>query len=243
MIHEGWACNPGSPENCDLQESLYDQDKRGNTHSRGYALVEIDPTGKKPLRELQIRSNPRRPVAHLTLDCTPFGNKLKDGARFLEQAAAKLIIEAKVTSDAAVALRLTGKVNLDRIALDVQTAAQNIQEAIGVKAVALDATSINLGAPGPNQGDADSAMSREDIERASIRSLVEEEHLWGLDGEQEAIANLFFELKEGVRTGQTDEELAELIQVSPLVDKIRAAKDALAPSEPPLVPTATGGAA
>ena len=53
--------------------------------------------------------------------------------------------------------------------------------------------------------------------------MVDDEHLWGLDGEQEGIANLFFKLKEGVRSSKSKEELAELVQLSPLVEKIRTA--------------------
>ena len=53
-------------------------------------------------------------------------------------------------------------------------------------------------------------------------ALVEAEHLWGLEGEQDAVADLFFDLKEGVRANKSVDELAELVQVSPLTGKIRA---------------------
>jgi len=223
MVHEGWACNPGSPENCELTESYYDRDKADNPCPRGYAWVEIDPSAEKPLQKLEVRSNPRRPVFHLSLDCTPFGNKLKDGVAALEKASCKLIAENQVPTEAAVVLRLTGKVNLARLALDLQIAAQNIEQAAAVKAVCLDASTINLGDAGFGAGGGEAILSREDIERASIRSLVDDEHLWGLDGEQESIANLFFKLKEGVRSSKSKEELAELVQLSPLVEKIRTA--------------------
>jgi exonuclease SbcD len=198
MLHDGWACNPGSPENCDLHESHYDLDKTAAVRPRGYAWAEIDPTLEIPLRKLEIQSNPRRPVVHLSLDCTLFGNKLKDGAVALETAACKLIAENKATSNCAVAMRLTGKINLGRIALDLQIAAQNIEKAAAVTAVALDATTINLDGIAPAGHTGDAALSREEIERASISSLVAEEHLWGLEGEEGSIARLFFELKEGV---------------------------------------------
>jgi len=45
---------------------------------------------------------------------------------------------------------------------------------------------------------------------------------WGLEGEQDAVADLFFDLKEGVRANKSVDELAELVQVSPLTGKIRA---------------------
>ena len=72
-------------------------------------------------------------------------------------------------------------------------------------------------------GNFGTTLSREEIERGAIRGLVEEEHLWGLDGEREAVANLFFELKEGVRANKSVDELAELVNVSPLIETIRAA--------------------
>ncbi|HYT60088.1 MAG TPA: hypothetical protein VEL06_07945, partial [Haliangiales bacterium] len=56
-----------------------------------------------------------------------------------------------------------------------------------------------------------------------LRHLVNEEHLWGLDGEQEAIANLFYDLKEAIHNGRSTQELAETIRSSPLVEKIRVA--------------------
>ena len=239
MIHDGWACNPGSPENCELAESRYDESPRG------YAWVEIEPAAKPALRKVEIQSNPRRPVVHLSLDCTPFGNKLKDGAGALEAAACNLLEERLTPRRAAVALRLTGKINLGRMALDLQIAAQNIEKASGVVAVALDATGINLDEIGSGENADAAALSREEIERASIRALVDAENLWGMDGEQERIANLFFELKEGVRARKSAEELAEQIQASPLVEKIRAAGEAakLLPGAKPAPPGSTGGAA
>jgi DNA repair exonuclease SbcCD nuclease subunit len=229
MIHDGWACNPGSPENCDLHESHYDLGKSGVTLPRGYAWVEIEPASDKPLRALEIRSNPRRPVIHLSLDCTPFGNKLREGAAALEKAACERIAQSNASKNAAVDLRLAGKINLGRIALDLQIAAQNIEQVAGVAAVALDATAINLDGAFRGENPGDAALSREEVERASISNLVEEEHLWGLDGEQAAIANLFLELKEAVRNGRSEDEMAEQIQLSALIEKIHAARSSQAP--------------
>jgi hypothetical protein len=72
-------------------------------------------------------------------------------------------------------------------------------------------------------GNLETTLSREEIERSAIRGLVEEERLLGLDGEREAVANLFFELKEGVRANKSVDELAELLNVSPLIETLRAA--------------------
>jgi len=236
MLHEGWACNPGSPENCDLNESLYDRDKDGSSRPRGYAWVEIDPSSGKPLPVIEIRSNPRRPVFHLGLDCMPFSAELKDGAAVLEQAACAVIAKNAASAEAVVALRLTGKANFGRLAFDLEAVARNIEQAANVTAVSLDLSATNLEGLGLAVGSVETTLSREEIERGAIRGLVEEERLRGLDGEREAVANLFFELKEGVRANKSVEELAELVNVSPLIETIRAA-DAVQ------VETAAGSAA
>lgn len=245
MVYEGWACNPGSPENCELNEARYDRDPSGNVRPRGYAWLEIDPAAAAPLRSVEIRSNPRRPVFQINLDCTPFGNKLKDGVAALQEAACKLIAGQLAPPQAAIDLRLVGKINLGRIALDLRVAGQQLERAAGVTAVALDASGINLGETAPGAAPQQPELSREEIERGAIRTLMQDEHLWGLDGEQETIARLFFELKEGIRANRPVEHFVELIQLSPLIDKIReaglqkpaapaaAAKDPL-PETPPL---------
>ena len=223
MVYEGWACNPGSPENCELNEARYDRDPSGNPRPRGYAILEIDPSFPTPLRSLEIRSNPRRPVLQLSLDCSPFGNKLKEGVTALETAACKLIGAHAAPLDAAVELRLVGKINLARLALDLRITAQNIEKGAEVKAVTLDVTGINLGDALPGATPELTHLSREEIERGAIRALLQDEHLWGLDGEQETIARLFFELKEAVRANRPIEHLVELIQLSSLIDKVREA--------------------
>ena len=119
-------------------------------------------------------------------------------------------------------LRLTGKLNLGRLALDLDLAARNIERVANIKAAFLDVSGVDLSGPSAALGPVETTLSREEIERASIRGLVEEEHLWGLDGEQDAVADLFFVLKEGVRANKSVDELAELVQVSPLTEKIRA---------------------
>jgi len=121
-----------------------------------------------------------------------------------------------------VVLRLTGKLNLGRLALDLDLAARNIERVANIKAAFLDVSGLDLSGPGAALGPVETTLSREEIERASIRGLVEAEHLWGLEGEQDAVADLFFDLKEGVRANKSVDELAELVQVSPLTGKIRA---------------------
>jgi hypothetical protein len=221
MLHEGWACNPGSPENCDLNESLYDRDKDGTLRPRGYAWVKIDPTSGQPQPVIEIRSNPRRPVFRLSLDCTPLSGELKNEAAF-EKAACELIASNGVPAEAAVVLRLTGKASFGRLSLDLEAVARNIEQAANVTAVFLDLSATEMEGPGSAGGNVESTLSREEVERGAIRGLVEEERLWGLDGEREAVARLFFELKEAVRANKSVDELAELVNVSPLIETIRA---------------------
>ncbi len=222
MLHGGWACNPGSPENCELRESLYGAD------ARGYAVVALDPTDFARPVDIRIASNPRRPCLHLELDCTPFGNKLKDGAAALEKAAVKLFAAKLAPPNAAIELRLTGQINLNRIALDAAALSRAIEQGAGVAAVSLNLTGINLADGAPVSGGDGATISREELERAALRELVEGENLWGLDGEQQTVADLFFDLKEAVRLGRSAHEIAETIRTQPLVEKIRAAQ--LAPT-------------
>ena len=141
----------------------------------------------------------------------------------LETAACKLIGAYAAHADAAVELRLLGKINLARLALDLRATALSIERNAGIQAVALDVTGINLGEALPGATPELTHLSREEIERGAIRALLQDEHLWGMDGEQETIARLFFELKEAVRANRPVEHLVELIQLSPLIDKVREA--------------------
>jgi len=215
MTHADWACNPGSVENCDLREAAV-------PGPRGYAVVEINPLrGKKPF-SLQIRDNPRRPCHQLTLDCTPFGNKLKNGAAALVDAAVDLIRAESFPVESIVDLRLTGRLNFDRIALDLGSACAEIEKAAHVRAVSLDTTSLNvegLSADGTVINTED--LTREAVERNAIRNLVNAENLWGLDGRQDEFAALFYELKEAVRAGKSGEDLAERICQSPLLELVQ----------------------
>jgi exonuclease SbcD len=226
MLYEGWACNPGSPENCGSREALYDVDASNSKVDRGYAVVELDPHDPAKPVSISIRSNPRRPCLHLDLDCTPFGNKLKDGVAALEKAALKLICLHSPAPAAVVELRLTGRINLDRIALDLEQLAANIEHAAGVSAVSINPAGINLQAIGVGSLVDGETVSREELERSALRQLVDQDPLWGLDGEQQAAATFFFELKEAIRDGRSAPELAEMIRADSLVEKVRAAKSA-----------------
>jgi DNA repair protein SbcD/Mre11 len=224
MIHGSWACNPGSPENCDLREAEYDLAAISGTNARGYAVVELDPFTPLWAPSISIRSNPRRPCIQLELDCTQFGNKLKNGAGALEAAALKLIKAAAPSASAVVEIRLTGHLNLDRIALDLESLGTGIQAAAGVAVVCINPAGINLESPSSGSMEMLEGLSREDLERSALRQLVKDDPLWGLDGEQERAATLFYDLKEAVRYGRSANELTELICGSPLIEKIRSAR-------------------
>jgi exonuclease SbcD len=237
MIYGGWACNPGSPENCDLREAAYDLDSGCGINPRGYAVVELDTPDHTVPISISIRSNPRRPCLQLELDCTPFGNKLKDGVTALGKAALNLIHAAAPPAAAVVEIRLTGQINLDRIALDLEALGNEIETAAGVAAVCVNPAGINLESIATGSTGAVEGLSREDLERSALRQLVSEDTLWGLDEEQETAATLFYELKEAVRRRRSEHELADLICASPLLEKVRSAR-ATPPADPAL-PTET----
>jgi hypothetical protein len=234
MVYGGWACNPGSPENCDLREALYSLGKDGQPVGRGYAVLEIDPNRPDQPVSLEIRSNPRRPCFRVELDCTSFGNKTKNGAEAFLASAVNAIKAGSPDNTAVVELMLAGSLNLNRVALDLTKAALEIAEQAGVFAVSLDTTRLNIGngfAPGGLAG-AD-LLPRDELERRAILQLVDEQPLWGLQDEGQAFADLFYEIKELVRAGQTGEAIAGRIGISPLVEKVRLASATSAPGAPP----------
>jgi DNA repair exonuclease SbcCD nuclease subunit len=227
MIHGDWACNPGSLEHCELREAASDR-PGGKGTARGYAVVDLDPARARPTR-IEIRAIPRRPVHHVDLDCTPFGNKTKHGADSLIEAAIEAISAASPTPDAVIDLWLTGRLNLNRVALDQAAAADTIAARAGVLAVAIDTTRLNVGFIGAGSGSAaDADLPRDELERRAIQQLVDGEPLWGLDGERGQFADFLYELKETVREGKTVEEIAGKVATSPLVELIRWSKSGAA---------------
>ena len=222
MCHGAWACNPGSPENCDVCEASYDFGPDGKGVPRGYATLEIDASRRQKPIHLEIRSNPRRPIRRLALDCSPFGNKTRDGAAAFVQAAVKLIQEAEALPESVIDLRLTGRLNLNRIALDHAMASNEIETQAAVFAVAIDVSDLNVAERQAACGSITEQFSREELEKAAIRAVVTEKHLWGLDHRDDEFASLFYELKESVRLRKTGSELAEQVGRSPLLELICA---------------------
>jgi hypothetical protein len=164
------------------------------------------------------------------LDCTAFGNKTKNGADAFLLSAVKAIREANPDKTAVIELMLTGNLNLNRIALDLTKAALDIAGQVGVFAVSIDTTRLNIGnefATGGSTGT--DLLPRDQLERRAILQLVDEAPLWGLQAERQVFADLFYELKKLVRNGQTGEAIAGLVSTSPLVEKVRVANIAAAP--------------
>lgn len=237
MIHGDWACNPGSPENCELREAGADRDKAGGIVPRGFAVVEIDPSQRGKPVSLSVRTNPRRPVHRIELNCTPFGNKTRNGAEALVTAALKAIAEVAPKPDAVIDLWLTGRLHLNRIALDQSSLAAAVTPAARVFAVAVDTTRLNVGAEDVGSGaNAPAEMPRDELERKAIHDLVETHPLWGLEDQREEFARLFYELKEAVRIGRFADEITGQIATNPLVRLIGVEKPVLVPAPP--APTA-----
>jgi DNA repair protein SbcD/Mre11 len=222
MRHGDWACNPGSLENCNMSEASYDRDFSGRRVGRGYAVLEIDPAQRRRPIHLHIHSNPRRPVRGLTLDCSPIGSQAMDGAAALVQAAVDLIQTAKVTPDTVIDLRLTGRLNLNRIALDQTLAAQEIQSAAEVFAVAIDLAGLDVGGFLPGSELPARGLSREELEKNAIREVVASKRLLGIGDREDDFSAFCYELKEAVRKQKSGTELTEQIACSPLLDRVAA---------------------
>jgi exonuclease SbcD len=223
MRYGDWACNPGSLENCDVSEARYNWDLAGAPLARGYAVLEIDPAQPQKPVDLQIRNNPRRPVHRLMLDCSPFGHKTKEGAAALVLAAVGLIRAAGPGPDSLIDLRLTGRLNLNRIALDPTSAAIEIQEQAEVFAVAVDLAGLDFGSSLTGSELAGRGFSREELEKAAIQQVVSAKHLWGIDDREEDFSEFCYKLKEAVRKDKSTAELAEQIGSSPLLELIACA--------------------
>ena len=218
MMHGDWACNPGSPENCDIHEASYDADSAGVAVNRGYAVVELDTAHRSKPVNLRIHTNPRRPVVRLLLDCTPFGNKTKNGAAALVEAAIKLINATGASREALIDLKLTGKLNLNRIALDQTLAATEMAEEAQVFAVSIDLSGLSVGSLLPNGEGGERIVTREELEKGAIREAFHRRYHLGIEDRDEELCALFYRLKEAVRRGTPGIELAGNIERSPLVD-------------------------
>ena len=217
QLHEGWACNPGSPENCDLREAEYGFGPNGKPLPRGFAVVEIDPMRRDRPLSVEIRNNERRPCERLTMDCAIFREQPRDADALID-AAAQLIRKRKLRAETVVELDLRGPLDLKRMMLDLPTLCAAIEKAADVFAVTFDLRNLNAEIAGATEDAGLENTSREDLEKNAIRGLVEERIPVGLDGRANDFAELFYALKEAVRVGRSGEELAEQISQSSLVE-------------------------
>jgi exonuclease SbcD len=222
MLHGDWACNPGSPENCDIKETAYDTDSAGAAVNRGYAVVTLDPAERSKPVDLKIHATPRRSIVRLSLDCSPFGSKTKNGAAALIEAAVKLIQGAGAPPEAVIDLRLTGKLNLNRIALDQSLVATEIEKEAKVFVVSIDLSGLSIGGLLPNGQANGQIITREELEKQAIQGAFQRRYGLGIEDREADLCALFYELKEAVRHGKPGTELAETIEQSALVDLVQS---------------------
>jgi hypothetical protein len=155
-------------------------------------------------------------------------------------AAVEAIAQAKPTPDAVIDGWLTGKLNLNRIALDLPLASEQLGALAGVFAASLDPTLLNLGEGGGHATSEGQGVARDVLERQAIRALLENEPVWSLEAERDSFSELFYDLKEAVRLGRASEEIAQQIATSPLVNAVRlAGSTAPSSSSAPAAPADT----
>jgi hypothetical protein len=145
------------------------------------------------------------------------------------KAAVKLIRANDI--DTVIDLRLTGKLNLNRVALDQALVSQQIEQRAGVYAVGIDVTGLNIGAQPDEIFGKSTGISREEIEQQAIQALLDQQDLLGLEEAKGELATLFYEIKEAVRQNRQTVELTERIRSSSLVEQIHAAQRARTEAE------------
>jgi hypothetical protein len=115
---------------------------------------------------------------------------------------------------------LTGKLNLNRLALDRASATSEIEAQARVFAVSMDLNRLDLGESVAGSDRATKGLSREELEKTAIRNVVAIKHLWGLDHREDEFSAFCYELKESVRREKSGVELAAQIARSPLLELI-----------------------
>lgn len=216
MIHRAedgrpWAINPGSPENCRLDEA----DAPG---PRGWAEVVIDPEALPGLvlADAAIRECPRRPVLKRELDVTPFGNKLKAGDEAIAHAALKLLASDPPPPGAVVRLYLTGQLNIGRITLEPLTLAELLADAAGIAGVEVNLEKLELFTGRPATGRSLEGLTTAQIERLALEEMLQERPPEGLEDRVTETAELFVQLKRLVAQHAGGEAVLEALETSPL---------------------------
>jgi DNA repair exonuclease SbcCD nuclease subunit len=224
MLYENWAYNAGSPENCELREATYDLNLYKNITKRGYAIIDINTNNQESPVHIMPCSNPRRPVHRITLDCTPFGKKLKDGAAMLIGSASALICANNLNSTSVIDLTLTGKINLNRIALDQTAAEIEIEQNTNVAAVAINVTKLILESTTTHKYSHHTYPNRKELEKIAILQILNHDHLFGIDDGDQDFAYLLQNLKDGISANWSTDKIAEYLHQSYLIDRILDSK-------------------
>ncbi|MBB65216.1 MAG: metallophosphoesterase [Waddliaceae bacterium] len=199
MIHDHWAVNPGSPENCRLSEASYE--------NRGYAVVEIC---EEKLRSVEIHSNSRRPIIECSVDCSPIA-KFRKGVweKLLEHILLGLR-KKELSENAVIHVRLSGSMNIRRLAVDKASLEKTLEEELAVEAVFIDHEDLHLFAGRYNTEEAPQRSSRKELERKAIQSLLMEE-----GKEDPSLVDLCLQLKHAVEKQSTPEEILESLLQAP----------------------------
>ena len=216
MIHRDehghiWAVNPGSPENCRLQEANFDT-------PRGYAEVEIESNALPgmALMRAEIFDTPRRPVTSVEVDVTPFGNKLKGGAQAIADAASKAVKGKKFARETILRVFLKGSLNIGRIAVEPSVMAQELEKKINVAGVDVDVSGIQLYTGRQVEKSARPDLPTAEIERLALEDLLRQRPIDGLENKIEDTAKLFIQLKDFVAQRADDEAILEALTLSSL---------------------------
>lgn len=216
MMHGGepgrsWAINPGSPENCTLDEAS----QKG---PRGWAEIEIEPQALPGMKLVQakIEDCPRRPVLRVDLDVSAWGNKLKAGSEKIKEEAVKAIAKAQPTPETIVRLFLCGDLNIGRIGLEPQKLSLELTEETKTAGVEVNLDDLRLytgrlGELRPRAG-----MSNAEIERAALVELLRQKPPQDLEEDIDAVAELYTELRELIASNAAPEAALERLEASPL---------------------------
>lgn len=206
-----WAINPGSPENCRLDEA----DTKG---PRGWAEIDLEPNALPGLAVLhaEIRDCPRRPVVRMELDVSSFGNKLKEGAEAIAAAAVKSIEAKNVAPESAVRLFLSGDLNIGRISLEPLSLGASIADKAKVAGVEIDLGGLKLFTGRQGERRSTDGLSTVEIERMAIEEVLRVRPPAGLEEHAAEVAALYAKLKELIARGAGPEAVLELLESSNL---------------------------
>jgi exonuclease SbcD len=214
-----WAVNPGSPENCRLDEST-------QPGPRGWAEVELDPKALPglSLSHVEIRDCPRRPVLRLELDITPLGNKLKAGVDAVAAAARKALEARKHAPESVVRLFLKGELNIGRVAIEPIELGQALAAQAGVAAVEVNLEAVKLYTGRGNASQPLLNLSTAEIERQALEEVLRLRPPEELENCLPEVAQLATQLREQVARGAGPEAVLEMLEQSPLPARLIEAR-------------------